>query len=139
MPRLPILAAALAVLALLLGACGGDDKSSDSGRDAGQDGAVVTTTPTPSLDEQKAGDVVEVGIKDIKFQPHDITVKVGQKVRWTNNEPIPHNVTATDGADFKSKNLNESQSYEFTPTTAGTIQYVCTIHNGQDGTITVTK
>ena len=46
MYRCPIIALACRVLALALGACG-DDKESDTGRDAGEDGATVTTTPTP--------------------------------------------------------------------------------------------
>jgi plastocyanin len=138
MPRQPLLAAACVALALALGACG-DDKDSETGRGFGEDGAVVTTNPTPSLEEQKAGDVVEVGIEDIEFKPHDITVKVGQTIRWTNNEAVPHDVTATDGADFASKTLKKDQSFEYTPTQAGRIAYVCTIHNGQDGTITVTE
>lgn len=41
----------------------------------------------------------------------------------------PHNVSATDGADFESETLRENDTYEYTPTKAGTITYVCTIHS----------
>ena len=78
-------------------------------------------------------------MKDIKFVPPEITAKVGQKIVWTNNENVPHNVTATNGADFESDTLNEGETFEFTPKNAGKIDYVCTIHQGQDGTITVTQ
>ena len=78
-------------------------------------------------------------MKDIQFLPHDITVKVGQKIHWTNGDTAPHNVTATKGADFGSDTINKGGTYDYTPTKAGVIDYVCTIHSGQDGTITVTK
>ena len=143
MHRFPI-AAACAALAFALGACGKDDES-QTGRDAGGDGATVTTNPTPEAqtstqsEAQESNDIVSIGMKDIKFVPEKTTVKVGQKVTWTNNEPVPHNVTAEEGADFKSDTLNEGDTFDYTPTKAGTIGYVCTIHAGQNGSLTVTK
>jgi plastocyanin len=143
MPRLTIAVSCVA-LTLALGACG-NDKESTQGRDAGADGATVTTNPTPAAgtstqsESAKSNDIVSVSMKDIKFVPHDITVKVGQKITWTNNDTPPHNVTATKGATFKSETLNPGATFDYTPTKAGTIEYVCTIHPGQDGTITVTK
>lgn len=126
--RLPTIA--LACLALAgggaLAGCGGDDGGAKPG--AG------TTTPTG------AGGSVAVSIKNVKFLPHDVTAKVGQTITWTNDDgSIAHNVTATDGADFASDTLNGGDTFSYTPRKAGTIAYVCTIHNGQDGTITVTK
>jgi plastocyanin len=144
MSRLAVLALACAALALPLAACG-DDKESRSGRDAGESGATVTTNPTPEVrtstqsERQESNDIVSVGMKNIEFVPEKISVHVGQKIVWTNNEAIPHNVTATDGADFASDTLQKDQTFEYTPTKAGTIKYVCTIHSGQNGEITVTK
>jgi plastocyanin len=144
MPRFTPIAVACAALALALGACGKDDES-QTGRDAGGSGATVTTSPTPEVgtstqsEAQESNDIVSVSMKDIKFVPHDATVKVGQKITWTNDDTAAHNVTAEDGADFKSDTLNNGDTFDYTPTAAGTIDYVCTIHPGQDGTITVTK
>jgi plastocyanin len=137
MPRTAL--TVLACLALASGAalagCGSDD-----------DTASTPATPPPAAEQtqtpqatEPAGDEVKVGMKNIKFVPHDVTAKVGQKIVWTNGDAVPHNVTATDGADFKSDDLKQGDTFEFTPTKAGDIAYVCTIHNGQDGTITVTK
>ena len=142
--RIPMIALAGVLLALAVAACG-DDKESHSGRDAGQSGATVTTNPTPKVqtstqsEAQESNDIISVGIKDIKFEPDRITVKVGQKIVWTNNESIPHNVTATDGADFASDTMQNGSTFDYTPTKAGTIKYVCTIHTGQNGEIVVTK
>ena len=129
MPRF-LIAAACAALALSLGACGDDDDNDSSSTPPP---AAATTAGAPS------GASVSVGIKDIKFVPDAFTAKVGQKIVWTNNEAVPHNVTATEGADFESDTLNEGDTFDYTPKTAGTIDYVCTIHPGQNGSITVTK
>jgi plastocyanin len=144
MPRLPIIAVACTALALALGACG-KDKESQTGRDAGEDGATVQTNPTPQAqtstqsEGQKSNDIVSVTMKDIKFVPETITAKVGQKIVWTNEDQVAHNVTAKQGAKFASDTLQKDQTFEYTPTKAGTIKYVCTIHPGQNGQITVTK
>lgn len=143
MPRL-IIAISCAALALAVGACGKADDS-EKGRDAGGDGATVTTNPTPQTgtstqsEAAESDDIVSVGMKDIEFVPEQISVDVGQKIVWTNNEAVPHNVTAKQGADFASDTMQKGDTFEYTPTQAGTIDYVCTIHPGQNGQITVTQ
>lgn len=141
--RIPLIALAGVLLALLVSACG-DDKASNSGRNAGDDGATVTTNPTPQAqtstqsEARASNDIVSVGMKDIKFEPASITANVGQKIVWTNNEDVPHNVTATEGAKFASDTMRKGDTFEYTPTKAGTIKYVCTIHPNQRGEIQVT-
>ncbi len=122
MHRFTIVALACTSLAFALGACGDDDKDSS---------APTTTTPAAT-----GGGAVQVSIEDIKFIPHDIRVKVGQKILWTNADQAAHNVTATKGANFESETLGNADTFEYTPMTASVIEYVCTIHPGQDGTIT---
>jgi plastocyanin len=77
-------------------------------------------------------------MQNIQFSPKDTTVKVGQKVTWTNDDNTDHNVTAESGADFKSKDFGNGATFSFTADKAGTINYVCTIHPGMTGTLTVT-
>jgi plastocyanin len=135
MPR-TLIVATCAALSLALAACGDDDNDSSSTP------AAATTTPAATTTAAKAattGDVVNVTMKDIKFVPAKITVHVGQKIHWTNDDAPAHNVTATKGADFASDTLNTGGTFDYTPKKVGVIQYVCTIHPGQDGTITVTK
>jgi len=134
MHRLPIVGLACLVLALAAG-CGDDESDSSSTPAAAKPAPAQTATATTASESSAA--VVEVSMKDIKFVPRDITAKVGQKIVWTNNDTAPHNVTATDGADFASETVTKGQTYEYTPTKAGVIQYVCTIHSGQDGEIRV--
>ena len=47
-------------------------------------------------------------------------------------------MTAREGADFDSGTINAGKPFSFTPRKVSTIDYVCTIHPGQTGTITVT-
>ena len=64
---------------------------------------------------------------------------MGQTVRWTNSDDVAHTVKASSGADFESKAISKGKTYEAKLTKAGTIDYVCTIHPSQTGTITVTQ
>ena len=129
MKRFAILAFALVALA----GCGSDDKGDDSSQPAP---ATSPTTAQSGGTTSQAG-TVTVDIKDIKFLPHDVTVKEGQKVRWTNSDSVPHTVTATKNGTFDSGTLKPGAFYETTMRNAGTIAYVCQIHPGQTGTIKI--
>jgi plastocyanin len=117
-----ILLALCAVVALAAAGCGGNDDSSSSS----------TSTAAAS-----SGGGVAIKMANIAFDPKDVTVKVGQKITWTNDDSTDHNVTADSGADFKSDNFGKGATFEFTPDKAGTIKYECTIHPGMTATITV--
>lgn len=127
-----LLALPLVVLAVAAAGCGGSDD------DAAATGSGATAAPSTAADVPTSGNVVPVAMKDIQFAPREQTVKVGQTVRWENQEDVPHNVTATKGETFRSDNFSKGGSFEFKPTKAGTISYVCTIHPGMGGTLTVT-
>src|SRR4051812_6595487 len=78
-----------------------------------------------------------VSMKDLRFHPDSTTVRVGEKVTWTNDDNVDHNVTATGGAKFMSKAYGPGKTYSYTPRQAGTIKYVCTLHPGMNGTLVV--
>jgi plastocyanin len=119
------LCAALA-LALVVAGCGGGDDNGGGGSTA--------TSSAPS----SSGGGVQIKMQNIQFSPKATTVKVGQKVTWTNDDSTDHNVTADSGADFKSKDFGNGATFEFTADKAGTIKYECTIHPGMVATLTVT-
>jgi plastocyanin len=120
-----ILLALCAVVALAAAGCGGSD-------DNGGSSSGSTSAPASS-----SGGGVAIKLQNIAFDPKAVTVKVGQKITWTNDDSTDHNVTADSGADFKSDNLGKDGTFEFTPDKAGTIKYECTIHPGMTATITV--
>jgi plastocyanin len=121
-----ILLALCAVLALAAAGCGG-------GNDDGGGGSTATSSSSSA-----SGGGVQIKMQNIQFSPEATTVKVGQKVTWTNDDNTDHNVTADSGADFKSKDFGNGATFEFTPDKAGTVKYECTIHPGMTATLNVT-
>ncbi len=78
----------------------------------------------------------EVVVRDVSFRPVTISVKLGSEVTWTfEDKATSHNVTADDGS-FRSPNLAKG-SFVHRFEKAGSVSYVCTIHPGMEGTLTV--
>ena len=115
---------AAVLLPVVLAAGCGEKKSEGSG---------TATDPVTA----SGGKFVPVVMKDILFVPEKVTARVGQSVRWTNQDDVQHTVKASKGADFESKTLSKGDTYVAKLTKTGTIAYVCTIHPSQRGTITV--
>ena len=112
------------MLLVLAAGCGEKEESGGSG---------AATEPASSAD------TVQVDMKDILFVPEKVTARVGQTVRWTNSDDVVHTVKAKSGADFESKAISKGKTFDAKMTKAGTIDYVCTIHPSQTGSITVTQ
>ena len=91
----------------------------------------------PAAPKAAPGGGVIIEMKNISFSPKNATVKVGQKVTWTNLDSVQHNVVADKGAKFKSKEFGNGATFSFTPTKAGTIEYECTLHPGMVAKLTV--
>jgi plastocyanin len=113
---------ALAALAIGAAGCGSSSTKSASTKEAGQAAAPGT-----------------VSMRNLAFEPRKSIVKVGQKVTWTNNDTVDHNVTATRGAKFMSQAFGNGSTYSYTPRRPGTIAYVCTLHPGMTGTLVVQR
>ncbi|WP_372791103.1 plastocyanin/azurin family copper-binding protein [Paraconexibacter sp.] len=137
-PRLLTALFAVAALAGFAAGCGDDDDNGDNGSSAA---TPAQTTTAPQTGTVAAPDTApgEVLMKGIRFQPRDITVKVGDTVTWKNVDPVDHNAVATSGADFKSELFGEGGTYEYTAEKVGKIEYECTIHPGMTGTIDVVQ
>jgi plastocyanin len=118
-----------ALIAAILAGCGGSSNKTSSTQQ-------MPLTQAPGESTAKTGSV-NIAMKNIAFSPRSATVKVGQKVTWTNKDSVDHNVVAGNGA-FKSQNFGQNGTYSFTPKKAGTITYRCTLHPGMTGTLTVT-
>lgn len=81
----------------------------------------------------------KVSIQNFAFSAAKITVKMGTKVTWTNNDSVAHTVTADSGTGPKSDNISPGGTYSYTFGTAGTFAYHCAIHPDMTGTVTVTQ
>src|SRR5215212_1724682 len=138
-------------LAFSAAACGSDDNSDSSGSSsssgstgaAGTAGAYGGNSDTDATAESSAGagagDTVTIKMESIQFSPKSMTAKVGQTVKWENEDTVDHNVTADKGEDFKSKDFGQGGTYAYKLDEAGTIEYECTLHPGMVGTIKVTE
>ena len=121
------IAACFAALALPIAGCGGDDDDGDAATAPQQE-----TVPA----------AVSVTIGDNNYKPQDITLRVGQSIKWKNGGAVAHTVTSDSDSrvKFDSGNLAPKSVYALKPTTQGKITYYCTIHGkSQSGTATVTR
>jgi len=58
-------------------------------------------------------------------------------VTWVNTDDIPHLVADKDGK-FRSSALDTDEKFSQTFSTAGTVEYFCSIHPKMTGKIVVT-
>ena len=79
-----------------------------------------------------------VEIINFGFQPGTLTVPVGTTVTWTNKDVDTHSVQSADKRFTSSPALEHGESYTFTFTTAGTYEYLCSLHSFMKGKIVVT-
>lgn len=90
----------------------------------------VTAPPRPAGPDQ-------ITIDGFAFAPATLTVPPGTTVTWTNRDEEPHTVAAGDGS-FHSPGMGTGAIFTHTFSTAGTFDYVCSIHPMMRGTVVVT-
>ncbi len=83
--------------------------------------------------------VDKVPIKDFLYKPEAISVRVGTKVTFTNEDSATHTATSGEppGADgvFDTGNLTKGESKSVTIAKAGTFAYYCELHPFMKGTV----
>src|SRR6476469_1062984 len=133
-----LFAPVLIVVALGLSACGGGDDSETS---------TVTQSTTETSSEAggsapapsgEAARAEKVEIVDFAYDPDPVTVQVGGKVTWLNQDSAPHTATAEDGS-FDTGTLEEGKLKSETFKQAGTYDYICEIHPDMHGTVEVVE
>jgi plastocyanin len=75
-----------------------------------------------------------VAIEQRAFNPTPLTVRVGDTVTWRNTSDDDHNVR---GGPVDSPVLHPGNTFSFTFTKAGTIDYVCDLHPSMQARIVV--
>jgi plastocyanin len=88
-----------------------------------------TTTPSQKL---VGSNFIE--IQNFAFNPATVTIKVGDRLIWTNNDSAQHQIKSDT---FNSDPLSKGQTFSFTFKTAGTYDYSCAIHPSMKGQIIV--
>lgn len=133
-----LLAPALTVLVFALAACGGDG----AGETPTRTQTAPATTPEPSGNAPApSGEAVraaKVEIVGFAYDPDPVTIQVGGKVIWLNQDAAPHTATAEDGS-FDTGTLDQGKLKSETFKQAGTYPYICTIHPTMHGTVEVVE
>lgn len=135
--RAPLAAVVLA-LSLGIAACGGggdDDGSSEATTGAETSSESGGSAPAPSGEAQRSE---KVEIVEFTYQPDPVTVQVGGKVIWQNEDTAPHTATADDGS-FDTGTLERGKLKSETFKQAGTYPYFCEIHPTMHGTLEVVE
>jgi plastocyanin len=133
-----LFASALIASAFVLVACGGDgsgDTSTETQATTAPSSEPSGNAPAPSGEAVRAE---KVEIVDFAYDPDPVTIQVGGKVIWLNQDSAPHTATAEDGS-FDTGTLEEGKLKSETFTQAGTYPYVCEIHPSMHGTVEVVE
>jgi plastocyanin len=140
------LAPVFVLLAFAFASCGGGDDDGDTSADTG---AATTTeqSDTPPATEPSgnapapSGEAVrsaKVEIVDFAYDPDPVTIQVGGKVIWLNQDSAPHTATAEDGS-FDTGTLEEGKLKSESFKEAGAYPYICSIHPSMQGTVEVVE
>ena len=132
-----LLAPVLILLALGLAACGdsGDDSDAHGRRHRRHDRRAERQRPAPAARRSRAE---KVKIVEFVYGPDPVTVQVGGKVTWQNEDTAPHTATADDGS-FDTGTLERGKIKSETFKQAGTFTYFCEIHPTMHGTVEVVE
>ena len=108
---------------------------------AGHAHATAERTDTAAarpITQPAAADTIYADIRQLAFAPAELDVKVGTTIIWTNRDPLPHTVTATDGS-FDSGLIEPGKRWSHTFSKAGSFPFTCTPHPFMRGIVEVTR
>jgi plastocyanin len=119
------------------GASGASAAASKAGLQAHADKTPKFATVPPSTPIQSG--VVQIAYRNIAIEPDVVKVKVGSTIKWTNYDPVAHNVVSEGGPmHFASHNFGEGSTFQIKVTKTGIIHYECTLQpTTMNGTIEV--
>ena len=98
--------------------------------------AAASETATAAAVHDEVADQASVSIRQMQFSPARVTVKKGATVSWTQQDSMPHDVTASDGS-FKSETLRGGGTFARTFDEPGTYKFYCSLHPSMRGEIVV--
>jgi plastocyanin len=81
---------------------------------------------------------VTIDIKAFMFEPKDLTVAVGTRVTWVNDDQIPHTVAQSQKL-FRSAALDTNDSFSWVFDKPGEFEYFCALHPQMVGRVLVTQ
>jgi plastocyanin len=119
-----VILALVAAMIVLSAACSGTTNTTTA--------PAATTTAGSGTTTAATGDAIS--IENFAFAPETITIPVGSTVTWTNKDSASHQIK---GDTFNSPLLATGQTYQFKFDTAGTYNYICSVHPSMKGVVIV--
>ena len=98
--------------------------------------AIALTSGTDAAPQPLLPAVATVHIKDFKYNPPALTVHVGDRVTFVNDDDEAHTVTASDKS-FDSEGLDTNGTWQHVFTKSGTYHYYCELHPYMKATVIV--
>ena len=118
---------ALACVALLGVACGGDDGGETSSDGGGGNGGTTSTE----------GGSVTLTAVDFAFDPADLSAAAGDTIEFVNEDDAEHNFTAEDAGIDEDVDAGGSTTINLTDVEPGSYDYFCEYHPDMKGTLEV--
>ncbi len=86
----------------------------------------------------RAGEVVEIGIREYRYDPPVLKVQVGTTVRWMNNEKrVSHSILFLGSGGYESDRIFPGETFQRTFDRAGKYPYPCGPHPEMKGHVEV--
>src|SRR4051812_22271837 len=87
------------------------------------------SAPTAAQASNSGATIHTITISGFKYQPAELTIKVGDTVVWKNLDSMPHNAVANDKSfDFGKLKTGETGKFTADANSKGTHDYICTYH-----------
>lgn len=97
----------------------------------------MTLLGTQFLSASAQNQTFSIGVQNNFFDPTDLTLEAGDSIMWLNNSGF-HDVVSTSGPEsFSSGNPGVGWTFTRQFNVPGNYTYVCTIHSGMEGSLTV--
>lgn len=102
-----------------------------------QTNVVVVPSASPAVSSPSTQSS-QVSIQNFAFNPQIVTVKIGTKITWINNDSAAHTVTSDEaGGPLDSSDFAPGESFSVTFNQPGRFNYHCSIHSSMKGTIII--
>ncbi len=101
-------------------------------------GAAACFSDRPLVGAPPPGDGTPVAVRNFAYVPPTLTVTTGTAVTWTNEDDVPHTVTADDGSAFGSDIFGQGETFSLTAPVPGTYAYHCAVHPFMKAMLVVT-
>lgn len=97
----------------------------------------IKFTGNQILSIEEINGLYSVNIENFRYNPQEITINVGETIKWTNLDAAKHTITSSNDGPLNSALLSQEESYSYTFESKGEFEYYCIPHPYMEGKIIV--